>query len=817
MSTWNELIATGDTGNLTYTFPTFGQCTLRSYIQLTDCCYDTKKIIDLIGDITISLQGDGNVFQLLEGTTVLIDNITIAKNEWIDMVVVIKNDIITLYLNNILIGATSMSVNLNFTTLTLYGNGAQLYDELIFIEHAVTSNKIAFWYNQTETPVSADPGATGPVGEPGATGPAGNPGMLGLWSSGDYLYLDGFKDDGEIGNGFGYAYINGIRQSIVAHNDELSSTGMGYVIYNPSWSPTVQFVKIIPDSGVVAWKDYNTSSITYSKTGTHVLGKFNRSSTEGIKDMTIINPIMVASFEVTNFMGIMADSNASGDFDSFATWADAMGVSQIFESLAVWGLFANLIEANKLRVGGGTEENGFLFKAEMVNGQAIIEAWYDGEKVFGIDGNTGAVEISGTGKFGGEIESDPLTTKEYLAGTAIPVTTLIKIIYSVAELKTKVVVTTTPTTLAGSFDGITISKGCFRATAGKLSYGGNSFSVTSLTSTSAEQTNSYTIPTMLGSQKLIITASKTYSSGRLLVNGVAQTWDGYALSKTIDYHAGDIILCGATRRTTHRTEHRYTKLYYKCYRDWSWNLYSTTTTSWSSVSRTTGASLPSDPEAGDTFSIYTNEQTHIDTNYYSNSVSVTLAFESTLSYNAGFVFISNLGVYKTLEFLEGFLKESDYPITLGTWVGSSNKDYISGTDFYTAFDSLTLGVNTPCTGSITYGTEGVASVTESVIYVTKGSTSIMFQKTNGTFVEIKKWGGNGSLDGSYSALSWSITPTFQISEVLFNNLNPKTAISTIGKDTTAGKITNYYGVNVNATTLNSSGSSNKVYGKTYAT
>jgi len=194
-----------------------------------------------------------------------------------------------------------------------------------------------------------------------------------------------------------------------------------------------------------------------------------------------------------------------------------------------------------------------------------------------------------------------------------------------------------------------------------------------------------------------------------------------------------------------------------------------------------------------------------------------LAFESTLSYNAGFVLIASDGVYKTLEFLEGFLKESDYPITLGTWVGSSNKDYISGTDFYDKFGALTLGIMTPCSGSVTVGVDGDTPVTETVTYVNKGSTGTTFQKTDGTFVVINKWGGNGSTIGSYSSLSCSITPTAQISAITFNNLLPKTSLATIGKDSTTERVKNYFGVNADITTLNSSGSSNKVYGKTYAT
>lgn len=158
MGTWNDLIPTLDTGNLEYTFPQSPQCSIRVFTQLTDTDYNGLKVIDLVGGVTITLEGLNGGFRLMEGATVLIADIPIVRNVWHDVVFTIDGALVSFYLDGILILESVISIPLNFTIITLYGNGAQLYDELIFVEHAVTKAKVEYWARQTEQPASADPG-----------------------------------------------------------------------------------------------------------------------------------------------------------------------------------------------------------------------------------------------------------------------------------------------------------------------------------------------------------------------------------------------------------------------------------------------------------------------------------------------------------------------------------------------------------------------------------------------------------------------------------------------------------------------------------
>ena len=105
-------------------------------------------------------------------------------------------------------------------------------------------------------------------------------------------------------------------------------------------------------------------------------------------------------------------------------------------------------------------------------------------------------------------------------------------------------------------------------------------------------------------------------------------------------------------------------------------------------------------------------------------------------------------------------------LTSPSWASSGNLNYISGTDFYNAFSSLTLGISTPCTGTV-----NIDGTPYSPLFVTRNATSITFQTASG-YVSVNKWGGQGSTVGSYSALSCSIVPAGQLPAIRFINALP---------------------------------------------
>ena len=248
-------------------------------------------------------------------------------------------------------------------------------------------------------------GEQGLPGVPGAQGPAGIPGYLGLIVSGSTLTLKGYDADGILQASVGYIYIDGYRYAVPEYSLTLSNAGQGYILFNPSWDTPVRFAKMIVDTSTIVYKDYNTLAVIgYSA---YVIGQFQRE--QSIYNYKITNPQSSKNFEKANFMEILSTSDVvSTDINN---WASALGVTQVFQKIAVLEALVGSLIAGKIRVGGGNEEAGFLFKAEVVDGQGMIAAYYNGEEVFSIDGNTGAVKMAGTGKFLGLIDSEPFLTQ----------------------------------------------------------------------------------------------------------------------------------------------------------------------------------------------------------------------------------------------------------------------------------------------------------------------------------------------------------------------------------------------------------------------
>jgi len=156
--TWNDLIGIYTAGSITYRFESVNKCTIRVYAKLSESDYSGISIINLLGDRTLSIVGSGSVFSLQDGASVLISDISMPKSTWVDIVIVIRDYSISLYLDGTLISEATMSQLLNFDGVTLYGVGGTMFDELIRVGHAVNADKVAYWARQTEEPVAADAG-----------------------------------------------------------------------------------------------------------------------------------------------------------------------------------------------------------------------------------------------------------------------------------------------------------------------------------------------------------------------------------------------------------------------------------------------------------------------------------------------------------------------------------------------------------------------------------------------------------------------------------------------------------------------------------
>ncbi len=241
-------------------------------------------------------------------------------------------------------------------------------------------------------------------GEAGDPGPAGTPGYLGLLVSGTTLSLKGYDADGILQAIEGYIYIDGQRIPIPQYSQDLSGNyGRGYIIFDVP-ANTIRFVKLIPTETVV-FKDYSNPGTVVS--GTYVIGQFDKSGST-IYDTKILTPPQTKdSFIISNFMEIMR----AEDWSSFATWSQAMGITQMWQSIAVLEAFVNNLTANKVKSPNYTEDangvptQGFFLDA-ITN---IIKAY--GAKFYNLD-------VFG-GTFNGSLVHDSLVTVKSAPGDPI--------------------------------------------------------------------------------------------------------------------------------------------------------------------------------------------------------------------------------------------------------------------------------------------------------------------------------------------------------------------------------------------------------------
>ena len=260
----------------------------------------------------------------------------------------------------------------------------------------------------------------------------------------------GFDSNGELVSNTGYLYIGDTRFEIQTFSQILTADGKGYVIFD---GRNIKFVKLFVNENSSNWVQFNDSN-TIITSNFWIIGSFN--ITNGIIiNKEIFYPQKKEEFELNQFMNILASNN----IDNINSWANSNGISAVFEKIAILQAFINKLVANQLRVGGGSESNGFLFKVEEINGQATIAAYYNSKMIFSIDGNTGELNIEGKGNFNGLIDSEPLTSQQFENGDPYP-SNPSKSLWSTDELYnelTSIIVSEAIQSAAGSYGGKTIN------------------------------------------------------------------------------------------------------------------------------------------------------------------------------------------------------------------------------------------------------------------------------------------------------------------------------------------------------------------------
>jgi hypothetical protein len=235
-------------------------------------------------------------------------------------------------------------------------------------------------------------------GVQGEQGPMGNPGQLGLYAEGTTLYLKGFADDGTLTAENGNIYGDGQRLVVPAYSQTLTADGQGYVIFDGS---TVQFAKLIADGASKRWIPYNGGDSIGE--GFWVIGSFTKDGSS-IYNLQITYPEKSQQFERSHFMDILA----SGDILNINKWAQANGIDQVFEKIAILEAFIDSLVANEafiknlvaqnMKAGPGTglASSGFRFRAQtdsVGDGSdvAVFDIFKDDKQLFKVDVATGKI------------------------------------------------------------------------------------------------------------------------------------------------------------------------------------------------------------------------------------------------------------------------------------------------------------------------------------------------------------------------------------------------------------------------------------------
>ena len=222
------------------------------------------------------------------------------------------------------------------------------------------------------------------------------------------LYLKGYAGDGTLTATQGYIHVGQTRLTVPAYSQALTGEGQGYVLFDPNWVTQVQFAKMVPQPSAVQWGEYNNVTNILDVGSALVIGRFLMDGSN-VSEESIVQPISPATFTKEHLMEVLADRG----YADMTLWAGALGVAQLFESLAVWDFFADKIKVNTLEISRMVEGELFRFLLVNDNGEGIpeIQAWRGGVKVFYIDAKTGSVYIDGTGEFKGTITHDALKTQ----------------------------------------------------------------------------------------------------------------------------------------------------------------------------------------------------------------------------------------------------------------------------------------------------------------------------------------------------------------------------------------------------------------------
>lgn len=597
---------------------------------------------------------------------------------------------------------------------------------------------------------------TDPVCITGPPGINGDPGRLGLYAVGTTLHLRGFADDGTLTSSLGYIYFDSTRHTVPAYSQQLTQEGQGYVVFDTTGGGVV-FARLSPQSGRVDWLDYEDASLLSSST-LAVIGKFNKIGTS-IIDISTIPPSTTRDFERIHFMELLSyvtndetltDVQRGSIMDQ---WADALGIAQVFQSLAVWDFFANRIKTNHLEITKvvGSELFTLVLSNNEGSGYPIMQAYKGNTLIFEINSEDGSVFIKGSGEFEGTIVHEALETKAHQDGDPVSVVDT-KDIWNTTELYNEL--------------GSVPTNGTVAAATG--SYSGKAVNgITRLPGSSNRAIlGSYSNPNMYERK------ATSGSTGEILLIG----------KFTVPGGVGRVTVSAEILSATYGEASFYiSKNYYNSAAAMGYvNTDNTLTTNGGILIANAGPSGSSYvwTPVSYTFDISPGEVIYLWVRCDKDYSSWMKGQNAAATYYSSIV---GPGVFlKYTDNSFGIIRPSQYrddAFSLSSpqsWVHSSNLNFKKGDDVYNhaVVQSLTAGMTYPATGTVVADMIGSGSHTYGVQSIRRNANGVTFGTTEGE-VAFLKWGGQGSSEGVYDGYSVSVVLVGQVRALRASSVLPK--------------------------------------------
>lgn len=544
-----------------------------------------------------------------------------------------------------------------------------------------------------------------------------------LQSSGSTLSVVGGKLD-----------INGEEYRVPTYSQDLgSSEGQGYITFDGS---DVQFVRMNPQQGYVEWLPYNGGTSVGVQ---FIIGRFKKTGSY-ITEETLITPVLPEVFTKDHFMDILADRG----WNDMTLWAEALGVQQLFESLAVWDIFANKITARKLEIIRGDYK--FIIDYNDGSTLPIIQSIYDGTVGFEINPTSGLVRIVGTGEFEGSVKHEAFETVKGQNGATITIPAT-KELWGTEDLYnglSSVSVSSTLKTASGSFAGKSFN------------------AITRLSSSSMRamvasysQPNEYSTISSSKDDKGIVIGIYTVPAGCSYVTIQADMRrDGYITTWLAIYKNISSVAVGASFYDNNSTTNRL-------------NLISFTSNTY--VTLTSSHYVP----AGTKIVIYGRISSSSGGDVYGKNVKV-FAYSSIVGPGTFLRYTDN--TYGLIP--QGQYRDDAFSLSSPqSWVHTSNLNFMKGDVAFnnSVIQTLAEGIRQPATGSITIEEVGGSPETFTVQSVVKNANSVSFGTSEAGDKTITNWGEDGSTQGVYESFSTAgITLSVAQRSIRVSSILPKT-------------------------------------------